>query len=101
MKLAALAGALAVLVGFTVSRARMAVAAPASAGAGIVFDKAEPDSPDTADIAFGGKHHPRLPAVSADGTLFADLEDTAGAPMIAVVLDPHLGQLRDAEGNVL
>jgi hypothetical protein len=87
MKLAVLGSALAAVVGCTLIPLQTAVAAPRSPVAGIAFDKAEADSFDTIDVAFGGKQHPRLPAVSADGTLFADFEDTAGGPMMPMPYD--------------
>lgn len=81
MKLAVVAGALAVVVGGMVIASRPAVAGPGAAGGGVAFDKADPDNADTLDVAFGGKH-PRLPAVNADGTLFADFDSPPGMPMM-------------------
>ena len=86
MKLAVLGSALAAVVGCILVAVPRAVAGPGAATGGIVFDKADPDSLDARDVAYGGKH-PRLPAVNAGGTLFADLEDTAGGPAIPVPYD--------------
>jgi hypothetical protein len=72
--------------------------AAASAVPGVLaFDIAtpDPDSPDAVPVAFDGKV-PRLPAISADGTLFADYDSSVmGEPVPPIPMEVVLRKVND------
>ncbi|HEX3476720.1 MAG TPA: hypothetical protein VHT91_16955 [Kofleriaceae bacterium] len=66
-------------------------ASPAPA-AGLAFDQATDDPPEAPAVAFAGKV-PRLPAVSADGTLLAVFGYPGSGPIMPPPIDIELHQV--------